>query len=210
MKSSPNNRINAIMEALLEAHEEAQQVSHSSLHRMPEYFMTMRVADYFAKNFLNFGYRLEAQVRRTFEASDMNVGDISELLEDTDLRSDGRFDLVIHTGKKGRPAHILEFKRKDSNMQGIISDMRRLAKISCTAKRHSLKTNYLVLTRNCQEEKDTVDNLIRRIDTVLDEHDMGDVEVNVIASDPMVPYLNSKLEPVAGRAFQIVILEIQG
>lgn len=210
MKSSPYNRINAIMDALIAAHEEAQRVSHSSLHRMPEYFMTMRVADYFAENFVNFGYRLEAQVKRTFEASDMNVSDISELLSETDLRPDGRFDLVIHTGKKGRPAHILEFKRRDSNMQGIISDMRRLAKVSCSAERHSLKTNYLVLTRNCPAEKDTVDNLIHRIDTVLDEADMGNVEVNVITSDPMVPYLNSKREPVPGRAFQIVILEIQG
>ncbi|MGV2931041.1 hypothetical protein ACE3G8_08115 [Vreelandella venusta] len=209
MKSSPNNRINAIMDALLSAHEEAQRISYSSLHRMPEYFMTMRVADYFAENFVNFGYRLEAQVKRTFEASDMNVSDISDLLRETDLRSDGRFDLVLHTGKKGRPAHILEFKRGDKT-SGMLSDISRLAQISKSAGRHSLKTNYLVLTRRCPPEKDTIDRLIQRLDTALHEVGLGDLEVNIVSSDPQFPYLNANREVVPDRAFQIVILEIQG
>lgn len=209
MKSSPNNRIDAIMDALLLAHEESQQLSRSSLHRMPEYFMTMRVADYFATHFTNFGYRLEAQVKRTFESSDMNVSDISELLQEPDLRPDGRFDLVLHTGKRGRTAHILEFKRRDTT-RGMISDIRRLAKISLSAGRHSLKTNYLVLTRRCPPEKDTVNRLIQRLDTALHAANLGDLDVNLVSSEPQFPFLNHDRQPIANRAFQIVILEIQG
>ncbi|WIX33915.1 hypothetical protein QO259_04410 [Salinicola sp. JS01] len=209
MRSSPNNRLNAIMEALLAAHNDAQQLSRSSLHRMPEFFMAMRVADYFAEHFDNFGYRLEAQVKRTFEASDMQVDDITELLREPDLRPEGRFDLVLHTGKRGRTAHILEFKRGDA-MRGLISDIRRLAKVSRHAGRHSLKTNYLVLTRRCPPNRDTSDRLIERLGNRLHTEGLDDLDVNLIASEPQHPFLNHDHLPMSNRAFQIVILEIQG
>lgn len=209
MRSSPNNRINAIMEALLAAHDDAQRLSRSSLHRMPEFFMAIRVADYFAVHFDNFGYRLEAQVKRTLEASDMQVDDIAELLREPDLRPDGRFDLVLHTGKRGRTAHILEFKRGDA-MRGLISDIRRLAKVSRHAERHSLKTNYLVLTRRCPSERDTSDRLIERLGNALQTAGLDDLNVNLIASEPLHPFLNHDHLPKANRAFQIVILEVQG
>lgn len=208
MRSSPNNRLNAIMEALLAAHDDAQQLSRSSLHRMPEFFIATRVADHFAEHFDNFGYRLEAQVKRTFEASDMQVDDITELLREPDLRPDGRFDLVLHTGKRGRTAHILEFKRGDA-MRGLISDIRRLAKVSRHAGRHSLKTNYLVMTRRCPPERDTTGRLIERLDMALHTADLDELDVNLVASEPLGPYLNHDHLPMANRAFQIVILEIQ-
>ncbi|WP_442488325.1 hypothetical protein [Halomonas litopenaei] len=209
MRSSPNNRIGAIMAALLDAHDDAQRLSRSSLHRMPEFFMATRVADYFAAHFDNFGYRLEAQVKRTFEASDMPLDDIAELLQHPDLRPDGRFDLVLHTGKRGRTAHILEFKRGDA-MRGLISDIRRLAKVCRHAGRHSLKTNYLVLTRRCPPERDTTGRLIERLDMALHTAGLDDLDVNLIASEPQQPFLNQDHLPMANRAFQIVILEVQG
>lgn len=208
MRSSPNNRINAIMDALLDAHDDAQRLSRSSLHRMPEFFMAMRVADYFAEHFDNFGYRLEAQVRRTFEASDMQVGDITELLQEPDLRPNGRFDLVLHKGKSGRTAHLMEFKRGDA-IRGLISDIRRLAKVSRHAGRYSLKTNYLVLTRRCPPGRDTTGHLIKRLDMALHTAGLDDLDVNLIPSEALGPFLNHDHQPVANRAFQIVILEIQ-
>lgn len=209
MKSSPNNRINAIIDALLAAHDDAQNLSLSSLNRMPEFFMAVRVADYFAEHFINFGYRLESSVKRTLEASEMRADDIEELLQDPDLRSDGRFDLVLHTGKKGKTAHIIEFKRGDA-MRGLITDIRRLAKVSAQAERHSLKTNYLVLTRRCPAEKDTTDRLLERLNTALEADGLGDTDINLVYSKPLGPSLDSNHELVAGRAFQIVVLEIKG
>lgn len=171
--------------------------------------MAMRVADYFATHFTNFGYRLEAQVKRTFEESDIRDSDIARLLTEPDLRPDGRFDLVLRTGKRGRTAHILEFKRGDST-RGMINDIRRLAKVSRHAGRHSLKTNYLVLTRRCPPEVDTIDRLIERLDTALEKAGLSDLVVTLDHSAPQSPFLNHDHEPVANRGFQIVILEIQG
>lgn len=209
LKSSPTNRLIAIEDALLAAHQDAISHARSSLHRMPEYFMPMRVADYFATRFANFGYRLEAQVKRTFEESDIQDSDIDRLLSEPDLRPEGRFDLVLRTGKRGRAAHILEFKRGDST-RGLIDDVRRLAKVSQHAGRHSLKTNYLVLTRRCPPKVDTTQRLINRLNAAMEAAGMADVDIDMVSSEPQHPFLNHDHQPVANRAFQIVILEIRG
>lgn len=209
MKSSPNNRINAILDALTEAHGDAQTQSRTSLNRMPESFMAVRVADYFAEHFSNFGYRLEAQVKRTFEASEILADDFDELLAEPDLRADGRFDLVLHTRKTWKTAHIIEFKRGDA-MRGLISDIKRLAKVCAHAKRHSLQTNYLVLTRRCPAEKDTSDRMLERLSEALDADGLGDTEINVVFSEPLTPYLNRDHLCIESAAFQVVVLELKG
>jgi hypothetical protein len=206
VKSSPNNRLNAIITALREAHEEAQRCSDSSLHRMPEYFMATRVADYFATHFINFGYRLEAQVKRTFENADLWHQDVELLLNDPEVRSNGRFDLVLRTGKQGRPAHILEFKR-GSKVEPLLKDVRRLAKICEHAGSHRLKTNYLVFTRRCALEG-SVESL--------DEHPFhaalsgfDGVSCQLYCSEPMQPLLDRNYNVVEGGAFDIVVVEIK-
>lgn len=209
LKSSPGNRLAAIEKALLAAHQDAIKNSQSSLNRMPEFFMAMRVADYFATNFTNFSYRLEAQVKRTFQDSDLHGEDITQLLSEPDLRPDGRFDLVLRSGKKGRTAHIFEFKRGDST-RALLKDIRRLAKVSQHAGRHSLKTNYLVLTRRCPKDVDTSERLIERLNSVLDDATLANTDVYVTVSEPQHPFLNRAHEPLNSRAFQIVILEIRG
>jgi hypothetical protein len=209
LKSSPYNRLQAIEAALLEAHEDAIKYSHSSLNRMPESFMALRVADYFATRFTNFSYRLEAQVKRTFQESDIQGAEIDRLLQEADLRPDGRFDLVLRSGKRGRTAHIIEFKRGDST-RALLKDIRRLAKVSKNADSHSLKTNYLVLTRPCPKDKDTSDRLIARLSDALDQAGLGDTKIEVTSTQPQHPFLNRAHKPVSSRAFQIVILEICG
>ncbi|MCL5425612.1 MAG: hypothetical protein M1154_08280 [Gammaproteobacteria bacterium] len=208
-KSSPSTRLEAIENALLTAHQDALRYSHSSLHRMPEYFMAMRVADYFATHFINFSYRLEAQVKRTFEESDIQTRNIQRLLAEPDLRPEGRFDLVLRKGKQGRTAHIIEFKRGDST-RGLIGDIRRLAKVSQHAGHHSLKTNYVVLTRRCPPNTDTTDRMIKRLNIALEKAGLLEIDIELVSSEPLFPLLNRDHQPLANRAFQIVVLEIRG
>lgn len=206
IKSSPQNRIAAIMDALLEAHEDAKQLSDSALHKMPEFFMAIRVADYFATHFINFGYRLEAQVKRTFEGADLWHQDIEQLLDDPEVRSNGRFDLVLRTGKKGRPAHVLEFKR-GTKVESLLKDARRLAKICEHAGTERLRTNYLVFTRRCSVDSEfkEIDNL--QIKQALDAFD--EVTCTFTSTPLMEPLLDRELNVVEGGAFQVVIVEIK-
>ncbi|WP_143503725.1 hypothetical protein [Pseudomonas sp. ATCC PTA-122608] len=146
LKSSSNNRLDAIMQALTRASDMAVEHSDMPLSRMPEYFMAVHVANHFADSFSNFGYRLEASVKDTLLDAGVSEGDINDLLENERLRGNGRFDLVLRTGRRGVPAHVVEFKRGSRNSH-LYKDLVRLSYVSNTVRDDQrLVTNYLVFT----------------------------------------------------------------
>ncbi|WP_304526780.1 hypothetical protein [Halomonas sp. I5-271120] len=204
-KSSPRNRIAAIKHVLIAAQEDAERISKSSLHRMPEFFMAVRVADYFASQFRNFGYRLEPQVKRTFQRADLRHSDLEQLLSDKEIRPNGRFDLVLLTGKKGRPAHIMEFKR-GTKVEPLIKDAKRLAKVCTHAGEERLKTNYLVFTRRFSSagEREEIDDTAIKL--ALDA--FTDVRCRIECTPPLGSFLDKDHQPKPGVKFQAVIVEI--
>lgn len=203
LRSSLNSRLIAIEQALLDAHQDAVIHSRSSLNRMPEYFMAVRVADYFARHFSNFGYRLEAQVKRTFKDGDLRDTDTEQLRQDKELRPDGRFDLVLLAGKRGKPAHVLEFKHGDK-LEGVLLDIRRLAKVCELARSSRLQTNYLVLTKKCDANGD-IDHTIDRLDQALMPFDK--VSHFTWCSEPLGDFLNRDHQ--ATGTFRIVVVELR-
>ncbi|MFG6176443.1 hypothetical protein ACGTN6_04275 [Halomonas sp. THAF12] len=206
LKSSPNNRLEAIFQALQDAHLDAAEQSQTSLNRMPEYFMAVRVADHFARHFRNFGYRLEPQVKQTFEDSDLWHSASEELGKDPDLRPDGRFDLVLRTGKRNRPAHVLEFKR-GGKLEALSHDLRRLAAVCRHAGTERLKTNYLVFTRKCRGTAAGDEQDIERLRSTL--ADLEGIQGSVHASDPLTPFINRHQERVSGAAFRVIVVELK-
>lgn len=146
IKSSSASRMAAILEALSEASDLAISQCDTPLGRMPEYFMAVHVANHFAKKFVNFGYRLEASVKETLADAGVDDAEIDDLLEIDHLRGNGRFDLVLRTGRRGIPAHVVEFKR-GSRSAHLFGDLKRLSYVSMAVHDASrLKTNYLVFT----------------------------------------------------------------
>lgn len=153
LKSSPNNRLDAIVEGLLHASDMALTHADMPLSRMPEYFMAVHVAQHVAASFANFGYRMEASVKQTLADAGVNEGEIDDLLANDDLRGNGRFDLVLRTGKTGMPAHVLEFKR-GSRSTHLTKDLIRLAYVTRTVHAGArLETNYLIFTTKKSEER---------------------------------------------------------
>ncbi|MES2868964.1 MAG: hypothetical protein V4749_05275 [Pseudomonadota bacterium] len=153
LKSSPTNRLDAIVEGLIHASDMAYKHADMPLSRMPEYFMAVHVAQHIAKSFANFGYRLEASVKQTLADAGVDEDELDDLMDDDDLRGNGRFDLVLRTGKKGIPAHVLEFKR-GSRSAHLSKDLIRLACVSRTVHAGArLETNYLVFTTKKSEER---------------------------------------------------------
>jgi hypothetical protein len=146
MKSSSNNRLNAIIDGLMCASNMALKHADMPLARMPEFFMAMHVATHFAESFANFGYRLEASVKQTLAEAGLDEDEITDLLSQPELRGNGRFDLLLRTGRRGVPAHIMEFKRGSRN-EHLFNDLIRLSYVARTVHAGSrLETNYLVFT----------------------------------------------------------------
>jgi hypothetical protein len=153
LKSSSGNRLDAIIKALTHASKMACEHCDMPLSRMPEYFMAVHVAHHFAHAFSNFGYRMEASVKETLIDAGVEEDEINALLENEHLRGNGRFDLILRTGRRGVPAHVLEFKR-GSRSDHLFKDLVRLAYVSRTVREGSrLETNYLVFTTKKSKER---------------------------------------------------------
>lgn len=212
LRSSKNNRVEAIMSALKEAHDDARALSGCSLNRMPEYFLGTRVADYFAKHFPNLGYRLEMSVSQTL--ADAGLGDekIEKLMENENLRGNGRFDLVLHSGRRRKPAHIIEFK-KGQKPNSLAMDINRLALV-CDAVESSsrLETNYLVLVTR-RHAKRTEDDWRTELKTALgeitkDEKRDYDIDWDVVRFEQIEPATNPEYQDT-DKPFSMLIIEIR-
>lgn len=186
LKSSPANRLDAIVNGLIHASDMALEHADMPLSRMPEYFMAVHVAHHVAKSFTNFGYRLEASVKQTLADAGVEADEINDLLENDHLRGNGRFDLVLRTGKKGVPAHVLEFKR-GARSAHLLNDMIRLAYVAKTvAAGARLETNYLVFTTKKSEP---------RLLTMLQEQE-AELKSNNPRARGRVTYTLKKYQPI--------------
>lgn len=52
--------------------------------------------------------------------------------------------------------------------------------------------------------------MIKRLNTALEQAGLLDIDIDLVSSEPLLPLLNHDHQPLANRAFQIVILEIRG
>jgi len=207
IKSSPQSRREAIIHALELAHEEALRHCKCSLNRMPEYFMAVKVAEYIATRFKNFGYRLEASVRDTLQDIDFPGEQIEELMNSPELRGNGRFDLVLRTGKAGLPAHILEFKRGSRSLH-LATDISRLAFVCDRVKSGArLETNYLVATT--RKTKEELESQLREVDQqVAKARWLNEIDFSLAAYKVLGKFTNKQFE-VTDRDFAVAVFEVR-
>lgn len=165
IRSSRENRVNAIEDALTAAHGHAVMHCGTTLYGMPEYFMCTRVAEHFANEFSNFQYRLEASVEQVIGSLDLLNAKV--LLGHSETRSAGRFDVVLFTRKRGRAAHIIEFKIGDK-LKELKKDINRIARLSdSVGTKARLQTNYLVFITKQHPNRDET-RWQRRLDEIVD------------------------------------------
>lgn len=138
MKSSKNNRLKVIEQAIRDAHDFALDHCGMPLNKMPEYFLGVTIGQAMVTEFDNFKARFEMSVKELLVYLEVQTtGEPQD-------RENGRFDLVLLTRSKDTPAHIIEIKR-GIKTQSMAADIRRLANICRAASSGSrLETNYFV------------------------------------------------------------------
>lgn len=200
------------MTALKEAHNDARTLSGCSLYRMPEYFLCTRVADYFAKHFPNLGYRLEMSVSKTLADVGLMDEKIEKLMENENLRGNGRFDLVLHSGRRRKPAHIIEFK-KGHKPESLAKDINRLALVSDAVDASSRpETNYLVfVTRRHPKrtEEDWRTELKEALGEITkDEKRDHEIDWDVVRFEQMGPATDPEFQDT-DNPFSMFVIEIR-
>ena len=147
-------------------------------------------------------------MRHTLEQANRTEGEIKELLDVKELRSNGRFDLVLHTTRRGKPAHIIEFKR-GVKIGSLASDINRLAMVCDSVKESSrLETNYLVAVT-----KRTSDNWEEKLNSELFDQIQHDKLANAIhplqvVSKKLGPTMSARFED-QDKKFTVLVIEVR-
>ncbi len=137
---------NVLAEALKKASEDVFKMTGKSINRVPEYFLSVKIAEHLHQHFETFTFSMEEQVQSLVK--ELNIDDSNE--EDC-FRLNGKVDLVLRHSKKGGVKHIVELKRT-IGVNGIHKDVLRLAWICAnTPPGHRAEKNFLVAVSNRPE-----------------------------------------------------------
>ena len=216
LRSSGKSRLTEIITALKDAHEHSIEACNRPLREMPEYFMVTRVGEHFSSRFSNFGYQLEASVSELLTNAGVSKDSQAALERFPELRPNGRFDLALTTRKKGKPAHIIEFK-KGSKFEDLKKDIDRLALLADAVPQGSrLETSYLVFVTKRTNSR-TISDWDQRLQEIVSGSLIGRGEIanNVTCAVKevwKVPESNDEINSEHApnyEPFSVVIVEVR-
>jgi hypothetical protein len=106
---------------------------------LPEYFLSVKVAEYLHDHFKSFTFSMEDSIPQMAKEIEMDISGESD-----DFRLNGKADLVLRSQRSKRLKHVVEFKRS-LGVTGIKKDALRLAWICAnTPNGHRAEKNFLV------------------------------------------------------------------
>lgn len=125
--------------ALKEASTNAYSITGKSINALPEYFLSVKVAEHLHEHFKSFTFSMEDYIPKMAKEIDMDISN-----EPEHFRLNGKADLILRSQKSKRLKHIVEFKRNLGG-KGIKKDAIRLAWICAnTPPGHRAEKNFLV------------------------------------------------------------------
>ena len=131
-----------LVEAVKDASEYSHGMTDRSLNHLPEYFMSVKVAEYLWDKFRRLTFSMEDNLVEVFK--EVGINDTGKI--PAEYRADGlsRVDLVVRNYGNKKIRHIIEFKRSLNTSQ-IKKDVERLTWISANSpERLRLNKNYLI------------------------------------------------------------------
>jgi hypothetical protein len=124
---------------LKDASENAYSITGKSINALPEYFLSVKVAEYVHIHFKSFTFSMEDSIQKMTNEIGMDISD-----EPDYFRLNGKADLILRSQKSKRLKHLVEFKRS-LGIKGIKKDALRLAWICAnTPEGHRAEKNFLV------------------------------------------------------------------
>ena len=126
----------------------AYDLTGRSINDLPEYFLSVKVAEEVHKHFKSFTFSMETPMSQLVEETQMDIeGECPSLR----LGGKGKVDMVIRGNKSNNVKHIVEFK-KHIGVKEIEKDALRLAAIClCTPGGHKAEKNFLVVVTHRNE-----------------------------------------------------------
>ncbi len=129
----------ALGAALYHSTDTAQEVIGRSVNDLPEYFLSVKAAEFIHEHYDSFTFSMED----TIHAIANDIGMDEELQNIT--RQQGKVDLIIRGSRRSRVKHLVEFKR-GFNKENHLKDILRLAEFCRYSPfGHKTEKNYMVM-----------------------------------------------------------------
>lgn len=164
--------------ALSESALEAFELTGKSINDLPEYFLSVKVAEKVYSHFKTFTFSMETTVKELIKEIGLEV---ETLRDDSRWSSPGKVDMVIRSAKSKRVKHLVEFKRH-IGLEGLVADAQRLSEACILSPLgHRTETNYLVAVTHRDESllNSRTEELQQAVDQLMDElgYEAGIVKV---------------------------------
>lgn len=164
--------------ALSESALEAFELTDKSINDLPEYFLSVKVAEKVHFHFNTFTFSMETTVKELIEKIGLEVEASSK---DSRLLGQGKVDMVIRSAKSKRVRHLVEFKRH-IGLKGLKADALRLSAVCIFSPLgHRTETNYLVAVTHRDESllHSRTKEMQQAVDQLMDElgYEAGIVKV---------------------------------
>lgn len=135
-----------LAKALYDTSELAYELTGDSINALPEYFLSVKIAEHLHDHFHSFSFSMEDSIPELAEEIGMHIED-----EPFEYRLTGKADLVVRSKKSRKLRHVVELKRS-LGIDGIRNDALRLAWICAnTPLGHRAEKNYLVVATHKSE-----------------------------------------------------------
>ena len=126
--------------ALLEASKVADSITGQSINALPEYFLSVKIAEYLHNKFESYTFSMEDSFKSVATELGINAEGHPE-----HFRLSGKVDLVLRNQNSKKAKHIVEFKRGIKST-GLKKDALRLAWLcENSPSGHKTEKNYLVV-----------------------------------------------------------------
>lgn len=131
-----------LAESLFSVCNDAENLTGKSVNSLPEFFLSVKVAEYINEHFSTFNFSMEDSLAGLCESVGIDYEDVDSEYR---IEKNTRADLVLKSRKSNTVKHIVEFKRSIRST-GIKKDVLRLAWICASAPAmHRIEKNYLVV-----------------------------------------------------------------
>lgn len=146
-KSTSRSTRKILGEALADAAKNAFAMTGKSINALPEYFLSVKVAEYLHGQLKTFTFSMEDSIADMAKEIGLNISE-----EPDCFRLNGKSDLILRGQKRKKLRHVVEFKR-NLGLKGIGNDALRLAWICAnTPKDHRAEKNFLVAVTHKSEK----------------------------------------------------------
>lgn len=128
MRATRNNIFSQIEIGIKKADKESRLMCQCSINKNTEAFLVHKLAEHIYKKFPTIKYRLEVKPKDIFMQLGIPESNLINIAQDKALRIYGAIDCCLYytSGKKTKPAHLIEFKR-GKGQKPFTQDIKRLA-----------------------------------------------------------------------------------